>query len=94
MPRKSYTIEQIISKLREAEVLLAQRQTAGEVCRSFNFIDQTYYRWRKEYGGIRTDQVRRLKELEKENARLTSSRCPSGRNWLQIFLWTTRFCGR
>ena len=60
MPRKSYTIEQIISKLREAEVLLAQRQTAGEVCRSFNIIDQTYYRWRKEYGGIRTDQVRLL----------------------------------
>ena len=67
MPRKNYTIEQIISKLREAEVLLAQGQTAGEVCRSFNISEQTYYRWRKEYGGIRTDQVRRLKELEKEN---------------------------
>jgi putative transposase len=70
MPRKNYTIEQIISKLREAEVLLAQGQTAGEVCRSFNISEQTYYRWRKEYGGIRTDQVRRLKDLEKENARL------------------------
>ena len=70
MPRKNFTIEQIISKLREAEVLLAQGQTAGEVCRSFNISEQTYYRWRKEYGGIRTDQVRRLKELEKENARL------------------------
>jgi transposase-like protein len=70
MPRKNYTIEQIISKLREAEVLLAQGQTAGEVCRSINISEQTYYRWRKEYGGIRTDQVRRLKELEKENARL------------------------
>jgi transposase-like protein len=70
MPRKNYTIEQIISKLREAEVLLAQGQTAGEVCRSFNISEQTYYRWRKEYGGIRTDQVRRLKELEKENIRL------------------------
>ena len=70
MPRKTYTIEQIISKLREAEVLLAQGQTAGEVCRSFNISEQTYYRWRKEYGGIRTDQVRRLKDLEKENARL------------------------
>ena len=70
MPRKDYTIEQIISKLREAEVLLSQGQTAGEVCRSFNINEQTYYRWRKEYGGIRTDQVRRLKELEKENSRL------------------------
>jgi transposase-like protein len=70
MPRKSYTIEQIISKLREAEVLLGQGQTVGEICRSFNISEQTYYRWRKEYGGIRTDQVRRLKELEKGNARL------------------------
>jgi DNA invertase Pin-like site-specific DNA recombinase len=52
MPRKNYTIEQIISKLREAEVLLAQGQTAGEVCRSFNISEQTYYRRRKEYGGI------------------------------------------
>ena len=70
MPRKSFTIEQIISKLREAEVLLSQGQTVGEICRSFNVSVQTYYRWRKEYGGIRTDQVHRLKELEKENARL------------------------
>jgi transposase-like protein len=70
MPRKSYSIEQIVSKLREAEVLLSQGQTVGEVCRSFNISEQTYYRWRKEYGGIRTDQVHRLKELEKENARL------------------------
>jgi putative transposase len=70
MPRKSYSIEQIIGKLREAEVLLSQGQTVGDICRSFNISDQTYYRWRKEYGGIRTDQARRLKELEKENARL------------------------
>jgi transposase-like protein len=81
MPRKSYTIEQIISKLREAEVLLGQGQSVGDIYRSFNISEQTYYRWRKEYGGIRTDQVRRLKELEKENARLTSSRWPSGRSW-------------
>ena len=94
MLRKNFTIEQIISKLREVEVLLAQGQTAGEVCRSFNISEQTYYRWRKEYGGIRTDQVRRLKELEKENTRLTSSRCPSGRSWWQISHWTTRSCGR
>ncbi len=70
MPRKSFTIEQIIGKLREVEVLLGQGQTVGDICRSFNISEQTYYRWRKEYGGIRTDQVRRLKELEKENARL------------------------
>jgi transposase-like protein len=70
MPRKSYTIEQIISKLRESEVLLSQGQAVGDICRSFNISEQTYYRWRKEYGGIRTDQVRQLKELEKENARL------------------------
>lgn len=70
MPRKSYSIEQLVSKLREAEVLLSQGQTVGEVSRSFNISEQTYYRWRKEYGGIRTDQVHRLKELEKENARL------------------------
>lgn len=70
MPRKSNTSEQIISKLREAEVLLSQGQTVGDVCRSLNISEQTYYRWRKEYGGIRTDQARRLKELERENARL------------------------
>ena len=70
MPRKSYTIEKIISKLREAEVLLGQGQTMEDICRSFNISEQTYYRWRKEYGGIRTDQVRRLKELEIENTRL------------------------
>jgi putative transposase len=70
MPRKSYTIEQVISKLREAEVLLSQGQSVGDICRSFNISEQTYYRWRKEYGGIRTDQARRLKDLEKENARL------------------------
>jgi transposase-like protein len=69
MPGKSYSIEQIIGKLREAEVLLSQGQTEGYICRSFNISEQTYYRWRKEYGSIRTDQARRLKELEKENAR-------------------------
>ena len=70
MPRKYFTTEQIISKLREAEVLLSQGKTATEACRALNVSEQTYYRWRKEYGGIVTDQARRLKELEKENARL------------------------
>ncbi len=70
MPRKRFSPEQIISKLREAEVLLAQGKSTAEVCRALNVSEQTYYRWRKEYGGMRTEQARRLKELEKENARL------------------------
>ncbi len=70
MPRKRYTIEQILSKLREAEVALAQGASTSEVCRNIGVSDQTYYRWRKEYGGLRTDQARRLKELERENGRL------------------------
>ena len=70
MPRKRFSPEQIISKLREAEVLLVQGKTTAEVCRALNVSEQTYYRWRKEYGGMGTEQARRLKELEKENARL------------------------
>ena len=70
MPRKTHTAEQNIGRLREAEVLLAQGQTVGQVCRSFSISEQTYYRWRKEYGGLRVDQARRLKELERENTRL------------------------
>jgi transposase-like protein len=70
MPRKTFTPEQIIQHLREAEVLLAQDKTIGQVCKKIGITDQTYYRWRKEYGGIRTDQAKRLKDLEKENARL------------------------
>src|SRR5512135_1447076 len=70
MPRKRFSPEQIISKLREAEVLLAQGKTTSEVCRAVGITEQTYYRWRKEYGGMGTQQAQRLKELEKENARL------------------------
>ena len=70
MPRKSHTTEQIVSKLREAEVLLGQGQTVGESCRSLNISEQTSYRWRKEYGGLRTDRAHRLKELERENTQL------------------------
>ena len=70
MAKKRHTAEQIISKLREAEVLLAKGMRMPQVCRKLGVTDQTYYRWRKEYGGVRTDQVKRLKELEKENARL------------------------
>ena len=70
MGRKRYTAEQIISMLREAEVHLDQGSIVGEVCRTFGISEQTYYRWRKDYGGMRVDQAKRLKELEKENARL------------------------
>ena len=70
MARKSYTAEQIINKLREAEVLLNQGASVGEACRKIGITEQTYYRWRKEYGGMRIEQAKRLKDLEKENARL------------------------
>ena len=70
MPKKGYSPEQIINKLREAEVLLSQENTIAAVCRKIGITDQTYYHWRKDYGGMRVDQARRLKELEQENARL------------------------
>ena len=70
MPRKANTPEQIINKLRQAEVMLNQGATVAEVCRKIDIIDQTFYRWRKEYGGMRVDQAKRLKELEVENTRL------------------------
>jgi transposase-like protein len=70
MARKRYTAEQIITKLREAEVELAKGQTTPQVCKKLGISDQTYYRWRKEYGGLRVDQAKRLKQLEHENGRL------------------------
>ena len=70
MAKIRHTAEQIISKLREAEVLLAKGTKMPQVCRKLGITEQTYYRWRKEYGGVRTDQVKRLKEVEKQNARL------------------------
>jgi transposase-like protein len=70
MVRKSYTPEQIINKLREAELLLNQGASVGEACRKIRVTEQTYYRWRKEYGGMRIEQAKRLKDLEKENTRL------------------------
>ena len=70
MSRKRYTPEQIISMLREAEVALAQGQSVGQACRTLGVSEQSYYRWRKEYGGLRTDQAKRLKDLERENGRL------------------------
>ncbi len=70
MARKRHSSEQIIRKLREAEVLLAKGETVGAVARRLEVTEQTYYRWRKEYGGLRIDQAKRLKKLEKENVRL------------------------
>ena len=68
--RKKHTMEQIISKLREAEVELAKGAKVSAVCRKIGVTEQTYYRWRKDYGGLRTDQAKKMKELERENARL------------------------
>ena len=70
MARKRHTPEQIINKLREVEVALARGQTVVEAVRQIAVTEQTYYRWRNEYGGLSVDQARRLKQLEKENARL------------------------
>ncbi len=70
MPRKRYAPEQIISKLREAEIRLSKGGTVQECCRQLGITENTYYRWRKEYGGLDIVQVKRLKELEKENSRL------------------------
>ena len=70
MPRKQFSSEQIITKLREAEVLLSQGMTVLEAARQLEISEQTYYRWRKEYGGLDTTQARKLKHLEKENLQL------------------------
>ena len=70
MPGKQFTPEQIISKLREAEVRLAQGQSMTDVCRALAVSEQTFYRWRKEFGGLKLSQARRLKGLERENIQL------------------------
>jgi len=70
MVKKGYTPEQIINKLREAEILLSQGNSIIEASRQVGVTEQTYYRWRKEYGGMRVEQARKLKDLEKENIRL------------------------
>jgi len=70
MPRKGCSPEQIIFKLRKAEVLVNQGDSIANACKKIEVSEQTYYRWRKEYGGMDTEQLKRLKELEKENARL------------------------
>ena len=70
MPKKRFTPEPIVGKLRQIEVLISQGKTVPVACREAGIVDQTFYRWRKEYGGLQVEQARKLKELEKENARL------------------------
>ena len=70
MVKKSHSPEQVINKLREVEILLNQGANVGEASRKIGVTEQTYYRWRKEYGGMRVEQAKRLKDLEKENTRL------------------------
>ena len=70
MKGKKYSAEQIVSKLREADVLIGKGQTVADICRQLQITDVTYYRWRKEYGGLSIDQAKRLKDLETENTKL------------------------
>jgi transposase-like protein len=70
MPKKTFTPEQIVGKLRQIEVLIGQGRTVALGCREAEISEQTFYRWRKEYGGLQIEQARKLKDLEKENARL------------------------
>jgi transposase-like protein len=70
MGRRTYSPEQIINKLRKVEIFIGQGATAAEASRKVDITEQTYYRWRREYGGMRIEQAKRLKELEKENAQL------------------------
>jgi len=70
MSRKRFSPEKIIGMLREAEVALAQGMTVGQVCRELAISEQTYYRWRKQYGGLKISQTKRLKDMKRENTRL------------------------
>jgi len=70
MSRKQFTTEKIIGMRREADVALAQGMKVGEICRKLEVSEQSYYRWRREYGGLKTSQAKRMKDLERENSRL------------------------
>src|ERR1051326_3640678 len=70
MPRKSYKPEEIVTKLRQVDVLISRGQSVAEAIRSIGVSEVTYYRWRQEFGGLKSDQIKRLKELERENTRL------------------------
>ena len=81
MPKKTFTPEQIVGKLRQIEVLVSQGKTVPVACREAGIVEQTFYRWRKEYGGLQLEQAKRLKELQKENAQLGTQRYqPTQRN--------------
>ncbi len=68
--KRRFKAEEIVNELREADVLIAQGRTVGFACKQIGVVEQTYYRWRKEYGGLKTGQAKRLRELERENVRL------------------------
>jgi len=70
MPRKTYTPEEIIKHLRQVEIEVGRGKTTAQACKALGFTEQSYYRWRKEYGGLQISQAKRLKELERENSRL------------------------
>ena len=70
MSRKGFSYEKIIGMLREAEVSLVQGMTVGQVCRQISISEQTYYRWRRQYGGLKISQTRRMKDIKRENTRL------------------------
>jgi transposase-like protein len=70
MPRKSFTPEQIVAKLRQIEVRINQGRTVPHACKEAGIVEQTFYHWRKEYGGLQMEQARKLKDLQKENAQL------------------------
>ena len=70
MAQKRHTVDQIVSKLRRADVLLGKGEKVPEICKQLEITEQTYYRWRQKYGGMQPDMVKQLKALEKENARL------------------------
>jgi transposase-like protein len=70
MGKRRHTVEEIVTKLREGEVLQAKGQSVIEACRQLGISEQTYYNWRKEYGGLKMDQAKRFKQMEEENSRL------------------------
>ena len=70
MPRRGHSPDDIVNKLREVDVQLANGKSIAEACKAIGVNDHTYYRWRREYGGLKLDQVKRIKELEQENTRL------------------------
>jgi len=70
MPKKTFTPEQIVAKLRQIEVLMSQGKTVPLACKEAGIVDQTYYRWRREFGGLQLEQAKKLRELQKENVQL------------------------